>query len=69
MNNPTKLNVHRGAPRVAAAAVAGAPETHKATRPYEPPTIQTFSGEQILQEVGPAQGYVGTIPGVGGTGL
>lgn len=33
-------------------------------RPYDTPCIETFSGKQILQEIGPAQGYSGTVGGV-----
>ena len=37
---------------------------------YETPRIQTFSSEQLLTEIGPAQGYSGSIPGtIGGGGL
>ena len=37
-------------------------------RPYERPRIkQSFTEDQILEILGPAQGYTGTIPGSGGT--
>lgn len=37
-------------------------------RPYEPPRIKwSFTEAQILEVLGPAQGYVGAIPGMGGT--
>ena len=56
MNDPTKADVRKDAP-----SVTGAPTQEKESRPYEPPTMQIFSEEQILQEVGPAQGYT-TLP-------
>ena len=49
------------------------PATRKAAAKrakYESPRIQTFSSEQILSEIGPAQGYSGSVPGtIGGGGL
>lgn len=57
MNDSTKAEIRKSAPVLAAGA-----STEKGARRYEPPTIQTFSGDEILQEVGPAQGYTGQIP-------
>ncbi len=31
---------------------------------YEKPRIMSYSEEEILQDIGPAQGYNGDIPGV-----
>ncbi len=37
-------------------------------RPYERPRIKwSFTEEQILEVLGPAQGYTGAIPGAGGS--
>jgi hypothetical protein len=39
-------------------------------RPYERPTIQVFTDEEILELLGPAQGYSGDPIGTpGGSGL
>ena len=38
-----------------------------ARRDYEPPTIRSFTNEEILATLGPAQGYTGQVPGGGGT--
>ena len=34
-------------------------ENDKTKRPYEPPKIVTYSGEDLLEELGPAQACTG----------
>ena len=65
MNNSTKADVRKDAP--AATGGGSTRRKEKEARPYVPPTIQTFSGEQILQEIDPAQDIGTGIPGVNET--
>ena len=50
MNESAKTETRKSAP------VLISTSSGKGTRHYETPKIQTFSGDQILQEVDPAQG-------------
>ncbi|MFQ5670332.1 MAG: hypothetical protein ACE5HD_07415 [Acidobacteriota bacterium] len=64
MNNPTRTGSRKDLPVLSGTSVVAVPGREKQIRRYVPPTIQTFTEEEILQEVGPAQGYNGSIPGV-----